>query len=108
MRSRKFSAIVKSSGMFHIFSVEQASIKLKYEDGEVEWFRHHPDLVFSILGIPDETEEGLAKIDALIDGETIEDVDKDGRKFKMRIIREIPFCDTYGPLEKVLTPEDYE
>ena len=26
-RSRKFSAIVKSSGMFHIFSVEQASKK---------------------------------------------------------------------------------
>lgn len=82
--------------------------KVKYEDGEVEWFRHQPNLVFSILGIPYETEEGLAKIDALIDGETIEDVDEDGRKFKMRIIREISFSDTYGPLEKVLTPEDYE
>lgn len=82
--------------------------KVKYEDGEVEWFRHQPSFVFSILGIPYETEEGLAKIDALIDGETIEDVDEDGRKFKMRIIREISFSDTYGPLEKVLTPEDYE
>ena len=29
-RSRKFSAIVKSSGMFHIFSVEQASKKADY------------------------------------------------------------------------------